>query len=52
MLQLQKRLDDAMGAKEEAWCHDLEDPVTGITKQRVHLTPPKLRLISDHLKID
>ena len=45
MLQLQKRLDDAMCAKEEEWCHDLEEPVTGITKQRVHLIPPKLRLI-------
>ena len=45
MLQLQERLDDAMCAKEEEWGHGLEEPVTGKTKQRVRLTPPKLRLI-------
>ena len=45
MLQLQERLDDAMCAKEEEWGHVLEEPVTGKTKQRVRLTPPKLRLI-------
>ncbi len=48
----QKRLADAMGANEEEWCHDLEEPVTGITKQRVHLIPPKLRLIPNVLSWD
>jgi len=51
MLQLQERLDDAMWAKEEEWGHGLEEPVTGKTKQRVRLTPPKLRLIPFHLSI-
>ncbi len=49
MLQLQERLDDAMCAKEEEWGHVLEEPVTGKTKQRVRLTPPKLRLIREML---
>ena len=45
MLQLQERLDDAMRLKAEKWSHGLGGPVTGITKQGVHLTPSKLRLI-------
>ena len=45
MLQLQERCDDARRSKGEKWGHGLGQPVMGITKQGVRLTPPKLRLI-------
>jgi len=47
MLRLQEKFDTAMRSKGENWRHRLGEPVTGIIKQKVHYTPPKLRLIRE-----